>query len=187
MESITVLLNSLSCVALLVGFFILLAHRKNQRMTPPVFWSVTTALLLFFLLSLSNILEHSQITSVLDPTEDMMEIAYLMLLLFAIFSWRRHQHFLAFARQELWMRSAFQSMRDGMVVTDPEGKILLTNESMRELLGSRTLELRGLQSKDVLRFYDKATQAPLDSVSAFRLENEKANNAIIKSIEPLVG
>ncbi len=162
MESVTVLLNSLSCVALLVGFFILLAHRKNQRMTPPVFWSVTTALLLFFLLSLSNILEHSQITSVLDPTEDMMEIAYLMLLLFAIFSWRRHQHFLAFARQELWMRSAFQSMRDGMVVTDPEGKILLTNESMRELLGSRTLELRGLQSKDVLRFYDKATQAPLD-------------------------
>jgi len=74
--------------------------------------------------------------------------------------------------QKEWLRVTLTSIGDGVIVTDPSGRVLLMNHESERLTGWSNVEALHQQLSTVLRIVDEKTRLPVESPAA-RVMSEK--------------
>jgi len=126
-----------------------------------IFTPLLFSILLYLFIVTSNFLEHTGITSCFDPFEDIAEIVFTLVFLFFVYNWRKQQSFEIIGNQETWLRSTLESIADGIITTDREGRVLQMNKTMEEYTGWLQKEASGLQANEILSFLDKNLKEPV--------------------------
>lgn len=65
--------------------------------------------------------------------------------------------------RESWLRVTVNSIGDGVIVTDPEGRVVLLNPVAEELTGWRTEEAAGVPLEDVFHIVNETTRATVEN------------------------
>lgn len=157
MNSIAVI-NVLSMLMFAGACLLLIVHRRKTRMTVGEVVPLVIVMGLFAFNSLANVLEHSNITSFFDPAEDIAEILALPFCLFFLNNWHMHRSIDALREKETWLQVTFDSIPDGVMSTDPQGRILMLNRAMENLTNWSREEAYGEKADRVLRFRDKKSE-----------------------------
>lgn len=126
----------------------------GRRMGSAGRYALVGALLTYALDAFSNALEHSGITQALDPVEDVVEILFILLILFFLYSFRTERMLDEIRARAERFRVTLASIGDGILVTDDKGRITQLNPAMEEMLGTRLEALRGRDARSSLRFLD---------------------------------
>jgi PAS domain S-box-containing protein len=101
--------------------------------------------------------------------------AALVLPLFAVILWSVHQlrsDWFRIASSESHLATTLRSIADGVILTDPDGRITLLNASAETLTGWRESEARGKHFRDVVHVMDRETRQPLEPLTAEVLKRE---------------
>jgi PAS domain-containing protein len=104
-------------------------------------WFFTAAVGLYAIVSLSNVLEHLDVTQALDPIEDYLEILFVPLILYVAHTWRTDQDrrrlegaYAMLEGQHHLLETVIDASPTALVVTDLDGRVTFSNENARELL-----------------------------------------------------
>ncbi len=160
--NLVVLCNLLAALALITAEFRLFFRRKQLKLTQWVLAPLEISIFLYFLIALSNVLEHGGITGFFDPFEDIAEIIFTFTFLFFINNWRSQKSMETIRNKESWLNSAFEYLPEGIITTDGDGKIQFLNREMEDMTGWSRAEARGRDAGDILVFADKESGKPVN-------------------------
>ena len=139
----TVFLSTFSVVVLTVSAFILVKRRHFTRLNNSVFTPLFIAVSLYDLIVISNILEHSSISSYFDPVEDIAEIVFSFLFLFFVNNWQKDY-------SEARFKELFKLAPMALAEVDRDGRIVEVNEvlsnDLDKLYGIKIDEITSLNS-----------------------------------------
>ncbi|MBP8083202.1 MAG: response regulator [Spirochaetes bacterium] len=151
---IELMFSILSAVTFFVTFIILFVRVRKNRVPLNVLIPLAIIVCFYALVSCSNILEHSGISSYFDPLEDISEILFTLIFLFFINNWNHYTTLLELKEKENWLRSTIASIADGVIITDNEGHVTHLNKAMENLTGLNLNESLGQEESEVLHFVD---------------------------------
>lgn len=127
----------------------------GNRISKSLFFPLVLALILYFFIVVSNLLEQSGITAYFDPTEDIAEILFILLFLFFFNNWRKQISYENVRRHETWLKVTLESIADGVMTTDQDGRIRQMNPTMESFLGCPLKDAAGRFSSEILHFQDR--------------------------------
>lgn len=152
------IINLFSMLMFACAAFLLVVHRRKTRMTLGEIVPLVIVIGLFTLNSFSNVLEHSNITDYFDSAEDIAELLGLPFCLFFLNNWHMQRSIDALREKETWLQVTFDSIPDGVMSTDPQGRILMLNKAMENLVSWSREEAYGKKAETVLKFRDKRSE-----------------------------
>ena len=160
--NVVVVLSLLSSVFFLAAVFLLLLNWRRAELMVNEFVPLLFALVLYAFSVVSNTLEHTGITAYFDPAEDVAEIIFPLVFIFFANNWRQQNSLQELRRQEAWLRVTLESLADGIMTTDRQGKIRQLNRVMENLTGWNREEAVGRQVGQVITFLDRKTASRID-------------------------
>ncbi|HPA63751.1 MAG TPA: ATP-binding protein [Spirochaetota bacterium] len=152
----------LSAMILSVTIVLLIVRIRNKHIPLNVIVPLVLIVVFYALVSVSNILEHATITAYFDPLEDVSEILFTLIFLFFINNWNNNTALLELKEKETWLRVTVNSIADGVITTDNEGRITHVNNAMEKLTGFNVDESVGRNEDKVIRFVDRVTKKDVD-------------------------
>lgn len=158
--NMVVSLNFLSLVILATGIGVLLKDRSLMKLSSQEFIPLFLSACLYAFVALSNILEHSGLTNVFDPVEDICEVLFILMSLFFINSWRGQRAMEKLAGEQEKYRQLIESANDAIFVVQ-KGKIVFCNSRTVELLG---LPHNQILSRSVHEFVSPSDREKLDEL-----------------------
>ncbi len=135
---------------------VLILHKNAKSLRTSIKIPLLLSVSIYLITSLSNLLEHQGITNYLDPMEDMIEVLYLSIFIFFINNWNKEEERKTISRHESWMEASFESLKDGIMTTDPVGRILSMNRVMEEMTGWSREEAKGTDCHKVIKLQNRA-------------------------------
>jgi PAS domain S-box-containing protein len=162
------ILNSMSILVIIISIIILLRdqfirERKNVSI-------LVTAFLMLIFASITNLLEHLNITITLDKYENYFGILFVPLLIFAIHSLIIDEELKKRQISENKLKAIFKQAFSLIVLMDLEGKIIEANETFLEVLNLNLDKIIGTK-------FDKIKWG-----QGMPIENEKIVTAFNKSL-----
>ena len=121
------LLSLVSLAAFLGAAVILSCMHRQIGLSSRVFISFLLSLLIYTFIVVSNFLEHTGITAVLDPIEDLTEVLFTLIFLFLFYNWRNE-------RVETRFQDLFRHAPLPFAEITRGGKFLNVNEQMESEL-----------------------------------------------------
>jgi PAS domain S-box-containing protein len=152
----------LSALILSVSIVLLIVRIRKKNIPLNVIVPLALIVVFYTLVSVSNILEHADISGYFDPLEDISEILFTLIFLFFINNWNNHAALLELKEKETWLRVTVNSIADGVITTDNEGRITHVNSAMENLTGFYLSESVGRNVQEVIRFVDRITKKDID-------------------------
>ena len=152
----------LSALILSVSIVLLIVRIRKKNIPLNVIVPLALIVVFYTLVSVSNILEHADISGYFDPLEDTSEILFTLIFLFFINNWNNHAALLELKEKETWLRVTVNSIADGVITTDNEGRITHVNSAMENLTGFYLSESVGRNVQEVIRFVDRITKKDID-------------------------
>jgi PAS domain S-box-containing protein len=101
--------------------------------------------------------------------------AAIVLPLFAVVLWSVHQlrhDCIRLASSESHLATTLQSIAEGVILTDVEGRITLLNDAAETLTGWRESDAKGKDFRDVVRVMDRETRQTLEPLTAEVIRRE---------------
>ena len=136
--------------------------RVRRRIGSGASLALASSMLVYALASLSNALEHSSVTGFFDPVEDIVEVLFIMLFLFFVYTYRADKMMAQLRERAERLRVTLESIGDGIVVTDKRGHITQLNHVMETMSGHDRSEVLGLPAHEILVFHDRRSGERLD-------------------------
>jgi len=152
----------LSALILSVSIVLLIVRIRKKNIPLNVIVPLALIVVFYTLVSVSNILEHADISGYFDPLEDISETLFTLIFLFFINNWNNHAALLELKEKETWLRVTVNSIADGVITTDNEGRITHVNSAMENLTGFYLSESVGRNVQEVIRFVDRITKKDID-------------------------
>ena len=152
----------LSTLILSVTILVLIVRIRKKNIPGNVIVPLAMIVIFYTLVSFSNILEHAGISGYFDPVEDISEILFTLIFLFFINNWNNYTVLLDLKEKETWLRVTVNSIADGVITTDNEGRITHVNCAMEKLTGFYLNESIGRNVQDMIRFVDRITKKDVD-------------------------
>ncbi|HOF33929.1 MAG TPA: ATP-binding protein [Spirochaetota bacterium] len=152
----------LSTLILSVTIVVLAVRIRKRNIPLNVIIPLSMIVIFYMLVSFSNILEHSDISDFFDPLEDINEILFTLIFLFFINNWNNYTVLLDLKEKETWLRVTVNSIADGVITTDNEGRITHLNYAMEKLTGFNLNESIGRNVQDMIRYVDRITKKDVD-------------------------
>jgi len=146
----TVILSFISSVVFLAAGLKVILNWRRSRLTINVFIPLLASILLYAFVTISNTLEHSGITAYFDPAEDVAEILFTLIFIFFANNWRQQKSMEVYKEQETWLRVTLESIADGIVTTDRQGRVRQMNKAMEHLTGWSFTEAVGKSLPEIL-------------------------------------
>ncbi|MBN1517641.1 response regulator [Candidatus Sumerlaeota bacterium] len=156
-----VIFNSVALALLTASIVLLLSKRARRVLNPGSRYALICACMLYAFVNFSNITEHSMISAIYDPAEDIVEVVALLLFMFFVHSWHIARTIGRIREREAWLQATFASLGDGVVTCDPAGRIQQINQEMERLICFKQPEVKDRSVGEVLRFADPKTKTPL--------------------------
>jgi len=153
----TVILSLASSVGFLAASAVLVAFRRRAGLATSECFPLFIAVVLYAFASISNVLEHTGVTSYLDSAEDLAEVLFTLVIIYFVNTWRQGRITEDLRRQQRWFEGSVSSTSDGVITTDPHGRILQLNKPMEGLLDIRSGAVAGKPAAGVLVFVDRST------------------------------
>jgi len=169
--NLIVALNYVSAFFFLAAIVVLACNVRKLRLSVSEYVPLLLALTMYGFVSVSNILEHSEITDFFDPMEDIAESLFLLFILFFLISWKNQRNLESIREQEQWRRITMQSVGDGILCADQRGHVTEVNTAMERLVGMARQEILGQPVEMFLRLVDRTSgQAITENLFAAALE-----------------
>jgi len=156
----TVLLSLFSSLGFIAASLKLVLNWRGTGLTLNVCLPLVSSMLLCAFVAISNTLEHSGLTAYFDPAEDVAEILFPLVLIFFANNWRQQKSLEDFREQEAWLRVTLESINDGIVTTDRQGRIRQMNKAMENLTGWSFTEAAGKPLAGVLHLLRSDSREP---------------------------
>ncbi len=104
---------------------------------------LATAFAIYFVVGISNVLQHSGVTEYFDAYEDYLEILYLPLLLMFVYASVNSREIRLREASEVRYRTLVEGMDFGVSLIDADHRVLMTNSAQGRLYGRRPEEFVG--------------------------------------------
>ncbi|HEX3133391.1 MAG TPA: PAS domain-containing protein, partial [Planctomycetota bacterium] len=150
--------NVLTLGCMLLAAVMVLRHRRPLDRVAR--WALIGSCLLYALVSLSNVLEHSDITDFFDPAEDALEIIFILVFLFFLHRWKNARTVRELSAKEAWLQAAFTAISDGLLTTDAHGVIRTSNPEIERMLGHPGQPLKSTSVSSLLTLASKDYLSP---------------------------
>ena len=140
-------------------------------------------LLIYFFVGLSNSLEHRHITGYFDKFEDYLEILFIPVFIFFVFSMKTRNEIAERKKaletldvSNLQWQTTFDAMNDAVFLLQTDGKILQCNETMTKLINKQSNEIIGSTCWELIHGQTK----PIENCPFVRmLETHQRENLVL--------
>lgn len=166
----TALMSFFSVVFFTIGAAALIIRRNTKLLTNSIYFPLLISIVLYDVISLSNFLEHSNISSYFDPFEDLAEIIYTFVFLLFVNNWLKERSESTLRRSEALQKKMVAHIGDVIVIIDKDEINRYKSPNIEKLFGWKPDELVGTSTWDNIHPED------LSSIQAFFFDLLKTPN-----------
>jgi len=132
----------------------LAGNKKLLRLTASEYYPLLLSCCVYSFITLSNVFEHADISSVFDPFEDVGELVFLFMCLFFINNWKTQRSLEELHKKESALNEALKTITDKekqyrQLVESANESIFIIQEAKVVYCNSRTTELLGVSHQEL--------------------------------------
>jgi len=152
--NVIVLFNIIAFFSFSCAVFKLAGNKKHLRLTASEYYPLLLSCCVYSFITLSNVFEHAEISSVFDPFEDVGELVFLFMCLFFINNWKTQRSLEELQKKESALNEALATITDKekqyrQLIESANESILIIQDAKIVYCNSRTTELLSLSYQEM--------------------------------------
>lgn len=152
--NVIIVLSSFSSLFFTLSAMVLVFNRRRLQLPINEYVPLLISACLYSFITFSNILEHTGVTTCLDPFEDVSEIVFLLMTLFFINNWRARQNLASLQEKKEHLSTALQKIHEKereyrLLVENANDAIFVAQGEKLVFFNTRTAEMLGFTEKEI--------------------------------------
>ena len=152
--NLIVVCSIISFIFFSAGGFLLAVKHRRVKLTPSEYIPLFLSFISYAFVTLSNVLEHLEITNIFDPIEDVVELFFLFMCMLFINNWRAQRALEDLQLKELKLNAALeelskQEQRYRYLVESANDAIFITQNGKITFCNSKTSDLLGYSEEEI--------------------------------------